>query len=709
MRRFMCWLREIDRTTVLCVCALVILPAVILAINRSWLFAREGWLDPWIYSGYHVHFATLWRDFPSAYYGARMPWTLIGWIVFRMAGGVEAYLYILALFLFYVSTFSLFHTIRLLFGSPLAGFVAACLLATNSWFLWSIGWHYIDGPMIAFILLAFAALSEAACGRRWRLASVLFGASVAATIALFSPNLVLVPVFAGVFVALNYLGQRRPIGRVGLFWISGFIGAMLAMCVANWSLGGWFLFFAPQFQVAPGLLSLRAGMPQWEHWFWSAPWLLFPAFSFLASIAILVARGPTAAARLRRGDTAPAFRNENILLVLAGACFVTTAGFLCMEAMRLGMLAYLYHANELWPFAFFVIAGCVALGMSRLPKRQTYALAISAPILCLAPWLAASIGWITVPLPTNAEGGPLLFSGHLIEPLWMFAGAALLFCIISVSNLIVPAIAVAFVSFVSVLTVTIHGPFAAPHDGSARNIALAIYDIVGFVDKTQSQSGPLPIWWDPKDPNNEAFQSLNEMLYLRYNPANTPPVVAPGDRVIFLSSNRALPNTAEPALRARHLELTPLERTYIERGSTRVDVTIAQITPGSSTFKRIRIPLSEIAPPPPPGSTNAPIATAPQAWSYAAELQIPQAIKREHPGRAYIRLELRVDDGVLGAGATLADGNTFIDRKFYLSSPEIHDIFLTIPALRDAKQIVVTNGDHSSSSTGVLYSAEIDY
>jgi hypothetical protein len=708
-RRF----RELDPATAACIGALIVLPALLLAINRSWVFAQAGWLDPWIYSGYHMHLASLWREAPNAYYGARLPWTAIGWIAYRIAG-VEAYLYILAMLLFYTSVFSLFYTIRSLFKSSVGGFVAACLLATNPWFLWSIGWHYIDGPMNASILLSVAALTSAARGKRWRPASVLWGAAFASVVALFSPNVVLLPIFAGMFVALNYLGLRRPLARVGLLWAAGFAGATLVMCFANWSLGGWFFFFAPQFEAAIGLVAARTPttLQPWSVWAWSAPWLFLPAFGLLASVAVIALRGRSVVWRLRAGEADTELVEQAHLLTLAAACLVTTAGFIAMEAMRLGMLRYSYHANELWPFDFLIFGGCLAVGLSRVTPSRSYIVGIGAALVCLAPMSLAA--WVhallkahgVAPSPDNFYQ-PRFFSGPIVEPLWMLAGAALFVGVAYVRSWFVYGLALAFISLVSITTILDGSSYIISDDGTQRNKALAIYDIARFIDTTQLESGQLTLWWDPKDRNLPVFQSLYELMYLHYNPTDTIPSVAPGDRVIFLSSDRALPATEETALAKRQLEMLPIAKDHVDRGSVHIAVTIADIAPSSARYWKVAIPLSQLNIPPPAGSISARVASAAQPWYYAAVLPIPQAVKREHPGRAYVRVRLQVEEGQLGVGVTLPDGNTFIERKFYFDSPRIWDVYLTVPALKDAKQIVVTNGGAPIASHGRLYSAEI--
>jgi hypothetical protein len=103
------------------------------------------------------------------------------------------------------------------------------------------------------------------------------------------------------------------------------------------------------------------------------------------------------------------------------------------------------------------------------------------------------------------------------------------------------------------------------------------------------------------------------------------------------------------------------------------------------------------------------VRTPSQPWAYAATIRIPPRIKGNHFGKAYLRVRLQVENGNLGVGVTTADESTFIDRKFFLKSPRPYDAYLTIPALKDAWELVFCNGDTNVSSTAIVYSAEIMY
>lgn len=292
---------------------MLLLPLVLLAINHHWIYSQIGTLDPWIYAGYQMHPARFWQQAPTAYYGSRVPWVLFGWAVHRVFG-VEQSLYVQALTLFYVSTLSLYYAIQRIFANAVAAFAAAFLLGTNTWFLWAIGWDYVDGPMIALVLLGFAALAGAAFGQRWRIASLLWGATAAATVGLFTPNLVIVlPIQIAVFLGVNYFGQGRSISRVFALWVAGFVASLFLMCLSTWALGGQFYFFTAQASASISLLQSLDRIPLWTVWIGSAPWLLLPAFGLLASLILIAVRGPAVVRSLSRGERQDIVLNEGRL------------------------------------------------------------------------------------------------------------------------------------------------------------------------------------------------------------------------------------------------------------------------------------------------------------------------------------------------------------------------------------------------------------
>ena len=150
----------------------------------------------------------MWDAWPHEYYGSRVPWNVLGFIVHRFFSPGTS-LIVLALLLFYASAYSLLYAIYALFKNASAGFIAACALGTNSWFLLAIGWNYVDGPSIACTLLSIAALVATAHGSLSKTSSAVWGVLSAALVALYPFNLILIPVELLLFLGIDRLANRR--------------------------------------------------------------------------------------------------------------------------------------------------------------------------------------------------------------------------------------------------------------------------------------------------------------------------------------------------------------------------------------------------------------------------------------------------------------------------------------------------------------------
>jgi glycosyltransferase involved in cell wall biosynthesis len=100
----------------------------------------------------------------------------------------------------------------------------------------------------------------------------------------------------------------------------------------------------------------------------------------------------------------------------------------------------------------------------------------------------------------------------------------------------------------------------------------------------------------------------------------------------------------------------------------------------------------------PAGDGAVRITTAATPWAYAAVLAFPAAARAAH-GRApgFLRIHVSVSDGPVGFGVMNRNGTTFLDRRFVTASCHAIDLFLTVPAVLDAGDIVVQTWDRATS------------
>src|SRR5579871_3196548 len=118
-------LRRITEPAAVCAAAVFGSVAFLLAGPYS-NFAPVGFLDPWYYTGYFLHFGYLVRTYGPTYYVSRLPWILPGLAVFHLATPEIASV-ALNVMIVAASAAALYWTIRWFYG-PAAGATAAALL-----------------------------------------------------------------------------------------------------------------------------------------------------------------------------------------------------------------------------------------------------------------------------------------------------------------------------------------------------------------------------------------------------------------------------------------------------------------------------------------------------------------------------------------------------------------------------------------------------
>jgi glycosyltransferase involved in cell wall biosynthesis len=124
----------------------------------------------------------------------------------------------------------------------------------------------------------------------------------------------------------------------------------------------------------------------------------------------------------------------------------------------------------------------------------------------------------------------------------------------------------------------------------------------------------------------------------------------------------------------------------LDAGSS-IELNLAEFAPGAGTIA-----------PAEDGAVR--ITTAATPWAYAAVLALPAAARAAHGGApGFLRIHVSVSDGPVGFGVMNRNGTTFLDRRFVTASRHAIDLFLTVPAVLDAGDIVVQTWDRATSGT----------
>src|ERR1700719_5427288 len=131
--------------------AILSLPFLLLRINDSWIFHYPVSIDAWVYSGFQLHLREFLTAFGGTYYASRVPWTVPGWLLHLIFSDEHA-LYVLHFGVFYLAAFSLYHAIGNIFANRAAAFTTALVMGTHAYFLVAVGWDYVDGYSIAWLL-----------------------------------------------------------------------------------------------------------------------------------------------------------------------------------------------------------------------------------------------------------------------------------------------------------------------------------------------------------------------------------------------------------------------------------------------------------------------------------------------------------------------------------------------------------------------------
>ncbi len=370
------WLRRVD----LALLSLLALPLVVLKLDDTWLFAYSAGehvlIDSWIYFGYFLNLSGLLRTFRSGYFAGRLSWILPGFLAYRAFPPLAA-TYILHVAFYWIAVVSLYLILKNTV-SRRAALLAAVLMGCYSYFLWAIGWDYVDGAAVAYTLWTLCALTYAAKAerpRRWQLTSgAAFAAAIYCQFFLIS--------FAPLFALYYHFARREywkdvPASRVRPF-VHGFLALTLFYAVINLVLKAPPLFFILPSLSAGGKLVAKGNL--WMNWslVWirDAVWLLFPAVTLLGAFLFVNVRGS-------RPTPHGGFR------LLWQAYFVLSALIMLLwQVSGQPVLQLPYYTSLLIPGMFLALGAQLAPVLERFSHRQFAALGGGAVIILLLPFVA---------------------------------------------------------------------------------------------------------------------------------------------------------------------------------------------------------------------------------------------------------------------------------------------------------------------------------
>jgi hypothetical protein len=345
-----------------------------------------AWVDTFVYQSFFLDLkgnlnlqSETWR---GSYYPSRLPWLLLGNAVYSLAPP-EAANVILRLVLFYVAIFSLYYTVRTVTRNDLAGLVSALVLGVNTYFLWAIGWNYVDGFAIATLLLMLAFLTRAAVSSSSKVPLFLAGVTAATVVSVNLFLIVVAPAALVWYLAIN--GRHQKHGRyASVAWvIAGGAAGVTAYGLTNFALTGEFFYLAPQIVWAKSspTPSIRPLYPE-------AGWLVMPgAAAVLSALFVLIAGWRRLAKR--------ALDEAESLALASGVVFLLVAGvFACLELFTTSnVLEHPFYASYLLPFVSLVAGAAVHLvgGKLDVPLRTRGLVIAGVVTALLAPFVVGSL------------------------------------------------------------------------------------------------------------------------------------------------------------------------------------------------------------------------------------------------------------------------------------------------------------------------------
>jgi hypothetical protein len=316
-------------------------------------------VDPWFYLGYMLDLPRQIHAFPDLYYGSRLSWLLPGYLLYQSFPPLEAN-YLLHLLACYASVFAVFFTLRTTVGTNVA-VTTTILLCSYFGFLLAVGWDYVDGAGIAYLSLTNLGLVKSAGSRHWAAWLALSGFTFSAACSANVFVAVFVPVIALTYAATNrYRTVRQHIVGIG----SSLLGAgMLVglLGVANYAMGGDFLYFRPSLRFASSSLQ----QPNQFHfadldlfaWILDFPPLTLPALMVIVCTGLVFA--------VRRGSAITATRLFHTSFLAAAVIMLGTEVLASQPALE-----YAYYVSYLVPWLFLAVGGSSVPIVAKFRWRQ---------------------------------------------------------------------------------------------------------------------------------------------------------------------------------------------------------------------------------------------------------------------------------------------------------------------------------------------------
>lgn len=545
------------------------LPWLILRFDSTWLFGYaatpSGFIDPWVYFGFFLDLTQHIRTFKGAYFTTRLTWIVPGAIVYHLFSPIVG-TYVLHLAVFYAASISLYLILKITL-SQRAAVLASLLMAFHSYFLWSVGWSYVDGAGDAYLLMTICALtfaSRSVNAKWWLLAA---GAFAALTVYC---QLFLI-VFSPVVLGYYHFASRQP-GSVRstrpwkpFAW--GFAAVTVVFGAFNTAVNGRFLFFINSLGTAAKLVVNHNPYRDSTYgWLSQASWLVLPSIAFVGACLCL--------AWNKGRKSVP---NLELLLFWQRFYVLSFATMVFWQLVGQPVLQLSTYTSYLLPGAFLALGAQLAIVTASMKRAEFLLLCACVAFVSLTEF-ALPPGWVA---PSVLQRYSILFPCVF---------GALGVCLINRQVRYTRVLSVVLLCGGVVTLNATTGPRAWSKPGSLEDPAfqksalLAIADSVRMVQHLDPK-GNLYFWYDGESRLGRLYRSVASTYLWAYRlqsesfPALGPKLPPVNRRILVLSENgeAALP-LAQGALAKEGLDAKLLSTRTIERGPFRWDLVEIQVT-----------------------------------------------------------------------------------------------------------------------------------
>jgi len=368
------------------------LPMLLTAAIPDWMYTQTDAIDPWVYHGFFRHLVAYTTTmFPQTYYGSRLGWIVPGYVAYHLFSPAVANA-ILHLTYYGLAVCSLYWIVR-----STAGTVNA-LFATFAFGLYlpvirAFGSDYVDGPVIAYALLA-AALGMHGVNDERRWATLASGMAIGA---MLNSNVGAALLLPSVLVLLaprpgRLEGWKPLVVQAGL-WGIGIALCTTVLAVISATIGGQWDFFLTSFRWMRGQGLTKLWDVTGISWLAASPWVLLPMSTLMATGLVLIVPG-------RRDHVT--FNHLRAFASLG----VSIAAFAVRDLVGPGLLLYWpFYASWLVPWTFIAIGAIFDSGFGPASARPTTELVVLPLSVCA---IVFSLAWperAQLPLPVLAGFG----------------------------------------------------------------------------------------------------------------------------------------------------------------------------------------------------------------------------------------------------------------------------------------------------------------